>query len=202
MGCMRSQFKYIDTDGNKQIDMKRVSQYKNTRAQLLSPTTGLNHRLEQSSYHRTQRKDNQRKPKPDLVNLASPMSSPRLITSPNDNRHRRAGAMLLRRLRSLCNKIAADKQGKAFGILETGRGFGEVLSSMAILAVFGILGSSTFALSMVIVQFSVLILGLGIVAWFTIDDAAGGHNIAEDQPEVGIKQILFVFMLRRHCTWV
>ena len=113
MGCMRSQFKYIDTDGNKQIDMKRVSQYKNTRAQLLSPTTGLNHRLEQSSYHRTQRKDNQRKPKPDLVNLASPMSSPRLITSPNDNRHRRAGAMLLRRLRSLCNKIAPDKQGKA-----------------------------------------------------------------------------------------
>lgn len=98
------------------------------------------------------------------------------------------------------NWAPADKQGKAFGILETGRGFGEVLSSMAILAVFGILGSSTFALSMVIVQFSVLILGLGIVAWFTIDDAAGGHNIAEDQPEVGIKQILFV--LKMPTVWL
>lgn len=98
------------------------------------------------------------------------------------------------------NWAPADEQGKAFGILETGRGFGEVLSSMAILAVFGLLGSNTFALSMVIVQFSVLILVLGVLAWFTIDDDAGGQNIAEDQPKVGMKEILAV--LKMPAVWL
>jgi nitrate/nitrite transporter NarK len=98
------------------------------------------------------------------------------------------------------NWAPAEQQGKAFGILETGRGFGEVLSSMAILAVFGILGSNTFALSMVIVQFSVLILVLGVLAWFTIDDTAGGQNIAGDQPKVGIKEILSV--LKMPTVWL
>ena len=98
------------------------------------------------------------------------------------------------------NWAPATEQGKAFGILETGRGFGEVLSSMAILAVFGLLGSNTFALSMVIVQFSVLILGLGILAWLTIDDAAGGQNTLENQPEVGIKEVLAV--LKMPTVWL
>ena len=94
----------------------------------------------------------------------------------------------------------ADEQGKAFGILETGRGFGEVLSSMAILAVFGLLGSNKFALSMVIVQFSVLILVLGVLAWFTIDDESGGQNIADGQPEVGMKEIIAV--LKMPTVWL
>lgn len=98
------------------------------------------------------------------------------------------------------NWAPANEQGKAFGILETGRGFGEVLSSMAILAVFGVLGSNTFALSMVIVQFSVLILVLGVLAWFTIDDEASGQNIAEDQPKVGMKEIVAV--LRMPAVWL
>lgn len=98
------------------------------------------------------------------------------------------------------NWAPADEQGKAFGILETGRGFGEVLSSMAILAVFGVLGSNAFALSMVIVQFSTLILVLGVLAWFTIDDEAGGQNVAEDQPKVGMKEILAV--LRMPAVWL
>ena len=94
----------------------------------------------------------------------------------------------------------ADEQGKAFGILETGRGFGEVLSSMAILAVFGLLGSNKFALSMVIVQFSVLILVLGVLAWFTIDDESGGQNIADGQPKVGMKEIIAV--LKMPTVWL
>jgi nitrate/nitrite transporter NarK len=98
------------------------------------------------------------------------------------------------------NWAPAEEQGKAFGILETGRGLGELLSMMAFLAVFGLLGSNQFALSMVIVQFSVLIFVLGILAWFTIDDEAGGQNISDDQPKVGMKEIVAV--LRMPTVWL
>jgi len=98
------------------------------------------------------------------------------------------------------NWAPADEQGKAFGILETGRGFGELFSMMAFLAVFSLLGSNRFALAMVIVQFSVLILVLGILAWFTIDDEAGGQNVADDQPKVGIQDIVAV--LRMPAVWL
>lgn len=98
------------------------------------------------------------------------------------------------------NWAPAEEQGKAFGILETGRGFGELFSSMAILAVFGMLGSNTFALSMVIVQFSVLILVLGVLAWLTIDDEAGNRNISGDHPKVGLKEIIEV--LRMPTVWL
>lgn len=93
------------------------------------------------------------------------------------------------------NWAPAEQQGRAFGILETGRGFGEVLSSMAILAVFGFLGSDKFALSMVIVQFSVLIFVLGILAWFTIDDETGGQSATDDQAKVGLKDIIEVMKM-------
>lgn len=98
------------------------------------------------------------------------------------------------------NWAPADEQGKAFGILETGRGFGEVLSSMVILAVFGFLGSDRFALSIVIVQFSVLILILGILAWFTIDDKAGGQNNADEQSKIGLKD--FIIVLKMPTVWL
>ena len=98
------------------------------------------------------------------------------------------------------NWAPANEQGKAFGILETGRGFGELFSSMAILFVFGLLGSNAFALSMVIVQFSVLILVLGILAWFAIDDEAGGRNQVPDQPKVGARDILAV--LKMPAVWL
>ena len=98
------------------------------------------------------------------------------------------------------NWAPPEEQGKAFGILETGRGLGEVLSMMAFLAVFGILGSNQFALSMVIVQFSTLIFILGVLAWFTIDDEAGGRNVADDQPKVGMKEIVAV--LKMPTVWL
>ena len=68
------------------------------------------------------------------------------------------------------NWAPPDEQGRAFGILETGRGFGEVLSSMAFLAVFAVLGSGDLALSMVITQFSALFILLGPLAWFVLED--------------------------------
>jgi sugar phosphate permease len=98
------------------------------------------------------------------------------------------------------NWAPADEQGRAFGILETGRGLGELISSIAILAVFGLLGSNRFALSMVIVLFSALIFVLGILAWFTIEDAADGADAKVDQPKVGIRDIVAV--LRMPAVWL
>lgn len=98
------------------------------------------------------------------------------------------------------NWAPADEQGKAFGILETGRGFGEIFTAMAVLAVFGYLGSDKFALSMVVVQFSVLIIVLGVLAWFTIDDEAGGPTATDDEPGVGIKDVIAV--LKMPTVWL
>ena len=72
-----------------------------------------------------------------------------------------------------------EEQGRAFGILETGRGLGEVFSSVAVLAVFAALGSGTLALATVIVLFSSLITVLGVLAWFTLEDTVDeGHGIS------------------------
>lgn len=62
------------------------------------------------------------------------------------------GAMI----RMTRNWAPPEEQGRAFGILETGRGLGEVLSSAGFLAVFAALGSGDPALSSVITSFSVL----------------------------------------------
>ena len=93
------------------------------------------------------------------------------------------------------NWAPSDEQGKAFGILETGRGLGEVLSSLAVLAVFGALGSGDFALSTVITSFSGLILMLGILAWFTLEDDAGGDGDPGEKPKIGIRDIVNVLKM-------
>lgn len=98
------------------------------------------------------------------------------------------------------NWAAPEEQGKAFGILETGRGLGEVLSSMAFLAVFAGLGSGDTALSMVITQFSALFLLLGILAWFTLGDNLGGGHASGDRYKVGLSEIIGV--LRMPVVWL
>lgn len=90
------------------------------------------------------------------------------------------------------NWAPADEQGKAFGILETGRGLGEVLSSMAFLAVFAALGSGDVALSMVIMQFSALFLLLGILSWFTLEDGVANGLESGGEPGVGLPEIISV----------
>lgn len=67
------------------------------------------------------------------------------------------------------NWAPPSQQGKAFGILEGGRGMAELISSTALLAVFARLGSQAFALSRVIILFSILNISIGIMAWFTLD---------------------------------
>lgn len=93
-----------------------------------------------------------------------------------------------------------EEQGKAFGILETGRGLGEVFSSVAILAVFAALGSSTFALATVIVLFSSLIMVLGVLAWFTLEDTVDDGPGSRDRPAIGLAEIISV--LRMPVIWL
>ena len=104
MGCMRSQFKYIDSDGNKHVDTKYS---RDKKAHLLSPTTGMMSRSS-GSIHRQQRKGSQLRPEPDFIGLQSPAVSPRQVSSPNSNRHRRAASLLLRRFRALCKNFEND----------------------------------------------------------------------------------------------
>jgi len=92
-----------------------------------------------------------------------------------------------------------EQQGKAFGLLETGRGLGEVLSSAALVAVFGWLGSGDRALASVIVLFSAIILALGLMCWFVLDEADGRLR-EEDRFRIGFAEILQV--LRTPVVWL
>ncbi len=98
------------------------------------------------------------------------------------------------------NWAPPDEQGRAFGILETGRGFGEVLSSMAFLAVFAALGSGDLALSMVITQFSALFILLGILAWFVLEDEVDQSHDAGEKLKIGLREIISV--LKMPIVWL
>jgi nitrate/nitrite transporter NarK len=74
-----------------------------------------------------------------------------------------------------------DQQGKAFGLLEAGRGVSEAALLTLFLTIFARLGGDTPALSQIVVQYSFLHVGLGIAAWFVIEkgraDAAPAANV-------------------------
>ena len=93
------------------------------------------------------------------------------------------------------NWAPTNEQGRAFGILQMGRGVSDILMSMPILAVFGILGSSYFALSMVIVQISLLTIISGLIAWFVLEDEDGGENSSVGTFNSGLREITAVLKL-------
>jgi sugar phosphate permease len=64
----------------------------------------------------------------------------------------------------------SSEQGRAFGILEAGRGVVEVIPSTILLAVFAWLGSTDAALATVIVSYSILNIALGLAAWWILED--------------------------------
>ena len=93
------------------------------------------------------------------------------------------------------NWASADDQGKAFGFLQTGRGLVEILVSMAILAVFGYLGGTNFALSVVITLFSILIIFSGILSWVIIKDDDDGKYSSSQFSGSPIRDIITVLKL-------
>ena len=95
------------------------------------------------------------------------------------------------------NWAPADQQGKAFGLLESIRGVGEAGTHSILLLIFAWLGSSAMALTTVINLLSAIIIGLGILSWFVIEDLSR----AEDEtPRVTLKMILDV--LRMPVVWL
>jgi len=92
----------------------------------------------------------------------------------------------------------ADEQGRAFGILETGRGLGEVVSHSALLALFAWLGSTYAALSTVIICFSMFNICLGIGAWFLIEDNQAAQE--SEREKVGLEDVIQV--LKMPVVWL
>jgi len=99
------------------------------------------------------------------------------------------------------NWAPSTEQGRAFGILESGRGIAELAASTAFLAVFAKLGSGNLALSRVIVFFSITNILIGVMAWFTLLDTSR----EEEEPKaarsrIGARQVLAV--LRMPMVWL
>jgi MFS transporter, GlpU family, inner membrane protein len=96
------------------------------------------------------------------------------------------------------NWAPADQQGRAFGILESGRGVAEVASSTLFLAIFAWLGSSAEALSQVINLFAATNILLAVLAWLILDDATG--QPADVDEKVGLGDVLHV--LKMPVVWL
>jgi nitrate/nitrite transporter NarK len=93
------------------------------------------------------------------------------------------------------------EQGRAFGILESGRGIAEVVSSTALLAVFAKLGSDNLALSWVIILFSALNILIGILAWFSLDSTPRHESEQKNKRDsIGFKEIAKV--LKMPVVWL
>jgi nitrate/nitrite transporter NarK len=93
----------------------------------------------------------------------------------------------------------ADEQGKAFGILESGRGISEVVSSTIFLAIFAWMGSDAAALSNVIIMFSGTTIFLAALAWFVLDDGTTDTQ-EKSEPSVGLHEVLLV--LKMPMVWL
>ncbi|MDE0786305.1 MAG: MFS transporter [Porticoccaceae bacterium] len=62
-----------------------------------------------------------------------------------------------------------EEQGRAFGILEGGRGIVEAIATTAFLGLFAYLGSTRSGLSQIIIYYSISNIALGIAAWLVMD---------------------------------
>jgi nitrate/nitrite transporter NarK len=93
----------------------------------------------------------------------------------------------------------AQEQGRAFGILEGGRGVAEVVSSTVFLAIFAWLGSNAEGLAQVIVLFALTNIALAVLAWFVLDDSA--NSVTEDADSgVGLPEVIAV--LKMPAVWL
>jgi len=94
------------------------------------------------------------------------------------------------------NWAPSNQQGRAFGILESGRGIAEVLASTALLAIFAKLGSGELGLSWVIIIFSILNILIGLMAWFVLDDQTGcTPKKAEEKDKIKFKEIFGILKM-------
>ena len=86
------------------------------------------------------------------------------------------------------NWAPAEEQGRAFGILESGRGIAEALTATILVGVFGLLGSDQFALSTVIAILSSVTAGLGVISWFVLEDDSNSEPTQDAARPPGIER--------------
>ena len=98
------------------------------------------------------------------------------------------------------NWAPAEEQGRAFGILESGRGIAEALTASSLAAAFALMGSDQFALSTVIAILSSITAGLGVVAWFVLGDESGSHS--RDDSESAPTLIDVVKVIKLPVVWL
>jgi nitrate/nitrite transporter NarK len=94
------------------------------------------------------------------------------------------------------------EQGRAFGILEAGRGVVEVIPVTVLLALFAWLGSTSTALATVIEIYSVLNIALGLAAWWVLEDAPsqGESHLPHRKAKDSWKQVMSV--LKMPTVWL
>jgi len=90
-----------------------------------------------------------------------------------------------------------DEQGRAFGILEGGRGITEAAATTGFLMLFAWLGSTQAGLSRIILCYAISNIALGIAAWFFLD---GRHTLEAASKPPSLADILVV--LRRFDVWL
>ena len=98
------------------------------------------------------------------------------------------------------NWAPKDEQGRAFGFLQMGRGISDIIVSTPILIVFGVLGSSYFALSVVIILISLITILSGIAAWFILSEDDGGENTNIGSFKSGMTEVISV--LKMPVVWL
>jgi nitrate/nitrite transporter NarK len=99
------------------------------------------------------------------------------------------------------NWAPGTEQGRAFGILESGRGIAELATSTAFLAVFAKLGSDNMALSRVIILFAITDILIAIMTWLTLLDTPREEGEAkETRSKIGPRQVLEV--LKMPVVWL
>jgi len=99
------------------------------------------------------------------------------------------------------NWAPSTEQGRAFGILESGRGIAELATSTAFLAVFAKLGSGNLALSRVIILFAITDILIALMAWFILLDTTRQEGEAKEaRPKIGARQVLEV--LKMPVVWL
>lgn len=89
----------------------------------------------------------------------------------------------------------ANEQGKAFGILESGRGMAEVGSSTLFLVIFAWMGSNANALGQVINLFAFTNIALAVAAWFILSDEQDNSHSTEEKPKAGLNEVIQVLKM-------
>jgi MFS family permease len=88
----------------------------------------------------------------------------------------------------------SDEQGRAFGILESGRGAGDVLTGTIVGAVFIWLGSDVFAFTQVVNLLAATCILFAVIVWFALEKRAVNYT-DQEKNKVNLHDIIEVIKI-------